>query len=336
MFTYPLTNDLNHILKNTNPLWKELKNQNIFITGGTGFFGCWLLESFMWANINLKLKAKAVILTRNISAFSKKCPHLMNQPGLHFHEGDIRDFDFPKGKYSHIIHGATEASVHLNDTHPLLMLDTIVDGTKHILEFAKYCKTKRFLFISSGAVYGKQPSELNYLSETYPCQPELGNPKSAYAIGKLTAEHLCCLYVKQYGIDIKIARCFAFIGPYFPLDIHYAIGNFIRDGLKGGPIIVNGDGTPYRSYLYAADLAIWLWTILFLGTTMRPYNVGSDKEFSIQEIAHLVAKSFESTIKVKIMQPTVTKQPIQRYVPDISRAHKELKLKYKELISYKA
>lgn len=322
----PLANDLDYVIKETEPLWDELRDQNIFITGGTGFFGCWLLESFIWANTKLQLNASAVILTRNKAQFEKKCPHLFHHPALRFHDGDIRDFEFPKDKFSHIIHAATDASVHLNESNPLLMLDTILKGTKRVLEFTKICGAKRFLLTSSGAVYGKQPTNVTHLSENDACQPEITDSKSAYAIGKCTAEHMSCLFGKQYGFDVKIARCFAFLGPYLPLDIHYAIGNFIRDGLGGGPIIVQGDGTPYRSYLYAADLAIWLWTILFKGKSFHPYNVGSNKAYSIVEVANRVAHNFESIPEVKVMkQPSSNALPM-RYVPDITRAEKELQL----------
>ena len=155
-----LTNDLNHILAHTKDLWQELRGKRIFITGGTGFFGCWLLESFIWANDQLDLKASAVVLTRNPNNFRQKAPHLAVHPAIEFHLGDVRSFEFPQGEFSYIIHAATEASSNINQENPLLMFDAIVEGTRHTLEFAKFCKCKKFLLTSSGAVYGKQPPEI--------------------------------------------------------------------------------------------------------------------------------------------------------------------------------
>ena len=323
----PLANDLDHILAHTAGLWEELRGQHIFITGGTGFFGCWLLESLAWANDKLGLNVSALVLTRDPKGFRSKAPHLATHPAIQFHQGDVRSFDFPAGHFSYIIHAATEANAKLNAEDPLLMLDTIVEGTRHTLEFARRCGAKKFLLTSSGAVYGKQPPDMTHIPEDYPGAPDPTDPRSAYGEGKRAAEMLCTLYAKQFGLEAKIARRFAFVGPYLPLGIHFAIGNFIRDGLWGGPIQVKGDGTPYRSYLYAADLAVWLWTILLRGASCRPYNVGSEESVTIAELAHVVAQSFSPPVTVQIAKDAVPGQPAERYVPATQRAQSELRLR---------
>jgi len=139
----PLAEDLDHILKHTEGLWEELRDQRIFITGGTGFFGCWLLESFAWANDNLHLNAESLVLTRNYEAFLKKAPHLATNPAIKFHIGDVRDFEFPEGQFPFVIHAATEASAKLNETNPLLMWDTIIEGTRPYGETGRRERTLR-------------------------------------------------------------------------------------------------------------------------------------------------------------------------------------------------
>jgi dTDP-glucose 4,6-dehydratase len=95
----------------------------------------------------------------------------------------------------------------------------------------------------------------------------------------------------------------------------------------GGSILVRGDGTPYRSYLYAADLAIWLWTILFKGKSCYPYNVGSDEDLTIAELAKVVASTFASKVEVVIAKEPIPGKPAERYVPSVKRAFSALQLK---------
>ena len=326
MAGHPLSADLDAVLLRTRPLWEELRGGRLFVTGGTGFFGCWLLESFAWANQRLGLGAEMLVLTRNLERFRNKAPHLAARTDIQFHIGDARDFEFPAGPFSHVIHAATESATNLGEEDPALMLETIAAGTRRALEFAARCGAKKFLLTSSGAVYGAQPPDMTHVAEEYAGAPDVSTPRSAYGEGKRLSELLCAIHGPRHGIETKIARCFAFVGPYLPLDAHFAIGNFIRDALAGGPIRVNGDGTPFRSYLYAADLAAWLWTILFRGAANRPYNVGSNQAFTIAETAAAVARALGENILVTIAQKPMPGQPAKRYVPDISRAANELQL----------
>src|ERR1041384_6907471 len=165
--TNPLSKDLDHILENTRDLWNDLRGERLFITCSTGFFGCWLLESFLWANDHLRLNAHATALSRFPELFRSKAPHLAEHDAISLLQGDVRTFSFPSGQYSHVIHAATESSTKLSTENPLEMLDTIVEGTHHTLEFAKTCGAQNFLLTSSGAVYGKQPADMTHIPEDY-------------------------------------------------------------------------------------------------------------------------------------------------------------------------
>lgn len=316
-----LANDLDYILNETLLLWEELRNQQIFITGGTGFFGRWLLESFVWINKILKLNAKITILTRDITFFAKKCPSLFKEKSLQFHQGNIMECKFPKGHFSYMIHAAMDGN---HSPTSLEMLNTIVQGTKNCLEFAKCCGVTKFLFISSGAMYGKQ-SGISFIKEKNVSQLDISEGTSSYAAGKFIAELMCKLYASQYGFSVKIARCFAFLGPFLPLN-YFAVGNFIHNRLNNESIKIKGDGYVRRSYLYTADLCIWLWTILFRGGNLVAYNVGSNESYSLREIANLIANMMEPKVDVCVENIAFAHTTPKNYIPDITLAKEELNL----------
>lgn len=319
--------DLAHVLNSTREHWAEAKGRTFFITGGTGFFGMWLLESFAYINDTLGLDMRATVLTRDPLAFALKAPHLTARADLTFIRGDVRFFEFPSGQFDYVIHAATEASAKLNEVDPQEMLDAIIGGTRRVLEFAAQAGVKKLLLTSSGAVYGKQPAEITHVSEDYLGAPDPLMPGSAYGEGKRVSEHMCVVHARQHGYEVKIARCFAFVGPHLPLDTHFAIGNFIRDAMRGGTINVAGDGTPYRSYLYGSELAVWIWTILFLGASGRAYNVGSDVDKPLSLIAQTVGRTVGLNTTVNIALAPVDGRPVARYVPSVDRAAVELGLR---------
>jgi dTDP-glucose 4,6-dehydratase len=320
--------DLEHILTHTRDLWEPVCGRNLFVTGGTGFFGRWILESFAFINERLGLGAHMTVLTRDPESFATKAPALAAYAGIRLLRGDVRHLRADgAGDFPYIIHAATESGSTLGQDDPLAMFDTVVTGTRAALDFAAASGTRRFLFTSSGAVYGPQPPGITHIPETYRGAPDCTSPTNAYGEGKRAAELLCAIHRARHpALEPVIARCFAFVGPFLPIDAHFAIGNFIRDAMRGGPIKIGGDGTPYRSYLHAADLAIWLWTILFKGQPVRPYNVGSDDDLTILDLAKTVAACFPGEIEIQVARRPVPGAPPSRYVPATSLAAQELGL----------
>ncbi|MGN7292450.1 NAD-dependent epimerase/dehydratase family protein [Rhizobium sp. SAFR-030] len=323
--TWSLEDDLREIHEKTADIWPKLRGARLFITGGTGFIGCWLLESLRYVNERYDADIGATVLTRNASAFAQKAPHLAAHSSFTFLEGDVSSFATPAQEFTHLIHAATDASADLNENNPRQMFDTVVSGTRRALDLAVEKAIPRTLFLSSGAVYGQQPWEMTHVREDWTGSPDCTNARNAYAEGKRAAEMLCAIYAKQFGLNIVNARIFALLGPYISLGIHFAAGNFIRDAMDRKPIVVNGNGLPCRSYLYASDLTVWLWKLLARGAAGKAYNVGSDESISIRDLAERVATVI-GTGEFSILGAPDTGWNPGRYVPDTSLASTELGL----------
>lgn len=324
--------DIADILRCTEPLWEAVRGQKLFLTGGTGFVGSWLLESFLAANRKYNLEASVNVLSRDPRSFLEKAPHLAEAIGLEFTEGDLANCSFPEGQFVFVIHAATEQGRSPSPRWPLGPFDENIAGARRVLEFARERGTRRFMLTSSGAIYGRQSKDVAQLSEDHHSAPDTCQPDTAYGQSKRVCEYMAAAYGQAFGIDVLIARLFAFTGPRLPLDLNFAAGNFIRDALSGGPIRIAGDGTAERSYLYASDLAIWLWTILFKGQAARPYNVGSSQPVSIAELAHSMARCASERdpsakpVEICIAQRSKPDAKPQRYVPSNLRARVELGL----------
>jgi dTDP-glucose 4,6-dehydratase len=286
-----------------------------------------LLESFAWANDKLGLGATAVVLSRNPEALRAKAPHLATRPAIRFHRGDVRSFEFPTGACSYIIHAGAPATPRDLASDPLGVAEKIVYGTRRALELAVAKSIKGFLFVSSGAVYGTQPPDLERIPEDYAGGPGISSPRSAYGEAKRFAEVLCALYCEKFGVPVHIARPFTFVGPYQDLNAGFAVTDFIREGLQGMPLHIQGDGTTVRSYCYAPDLTIALWTILLRGPAGCAYNVGSSKPISILELAHKVILALGDPVEIIVDRQPVSGQRPSRYIPDTNRAHSELGLR---------
>lgn len=326
--------DLEHIFHNTQDVWESFRGKSIFLTGGTGFFGKWILESFIYANEQLNLNARLTTLTRNPELFLLEFP-FYNQysNSVKFVKGDILSFDFNlEDKFHYIIHAATSSDEKENLNTPIILADSIIQGTKNILNFARTNPIISFLNISSGAIYGMQPKAVYRVRESDCFKIDLYNSKSCYYESKRAAEMYASLFSDNYNLPIKTARCFTFVGPYLPLKKHFAIGNFINNVLQNQNIQIKGNGLSVRSYMYMSDLVIWLLTILIKGKNNTAYNVGSDVPVNIKEVAELISFNTNKSYEVK----DINNYEIESvYLPNVEKSYSlglSIKINLKESI----
>lgn len=300
--------------------WRALAGQSIFIAGGTGFIGKWLLATLLDAEEKFSLDTRITVLSRDPGAFHRSWP--IEAGRVTWIAGDVRDFAINNEHFDVIVHAATDVASQASTED---VFSTCLDGTRHLLELASKCGASRLLLLSSGAIYGPLPSGMTHVPESHLGGPDPLLASSAYAEGKRVSEWLCAQALAT-GLEVKIARIFAIVGPHLPLDKHFAIGNFLQAAMACEPIIIHGDGSPFRSYLYAADMAAWLWAVLIRGKSGRAYNVGSEESLSIRSLAERISILLDSDYGVAALQEAQPGLLAVHYVPDTQRARHELHL----------
>nr|WP_315261366.1 NAD(P)-dependent oxidoreductase [uncultured Limnohabitans sp.] len=319
--------DLDHVVEAVGERWEHLRCKRLLLTGGTGFIGKWLLATFLHANQRYALGAKVIALSRSPELFCNEYPEIAGADEIHWLKGDVRALaNEAANGCTFAIHAATDV---VASTSPTEIFETCTTGTQRVLDaMAASAEVSRVLLLSSGAVYGRMPPEVTAIPESWTGAPDPLLPASSYGEGKRASELLCAMAAAANpNMQVSIARCFAFVGPHLPLDKHFAIGNFIKAAMGSEDIHIQGDGTPIRSYLYAADLTHWLWVLLFDGPNARAYNVGGEESISIGALAHRVNRVLGGNGKVLIAQTPTPGTAPQTYVPSIDRISNELTLK---------
>ena len=307
---------------------------DILFIGGTGFFGKAFLNYIKLNNPNYI--NSVTIVGRSAERFLNKNKEFTDIRNVNYIYGDIlKDISYlSKFNFTHVIHAAADSTsvTELSDTQ---RYEQIVEGTKNVLNLVRdYFPMSKLLFVSSGGVYGKMLPNKKSFSETDVLESDILDSSNIYAISKREAEHLCLNYHDKYNLNISIARCFCFSGIHLPLDVHFAIGNFVNDVNNNNNIIIKGDGESVRSYLDQDDLIEWFIEILkndsFKNTI---YNIGSEDSISIKDLAMLVKKLSNKKIDVKILNESNNNLRKTVYVPDCKKVRKKFNLVQKVSLS---
>lgn len=298
---------------------------SLLLIGGSGFFGKSFLDSFQRGILNKWGVERIIVMSRHASELRDFAPRLIDGC-VELINGDIGAIDaLPVADY--VIHAAASTDLKNYLSKPETERINIQAGVYNYSNLApKFHRNSKIVYVSSGAVYGVQPLDIPFLKEGMQTisLDEMPEGKKDYAIAKRDAEKIIKDLCRQNNLNGSIARCFAFVGPWLPRNQHFAIGNFLEDGLKGRKIKVNADHPVYRSYMYADDLVVWLMTLAEnADSNCEAYNVGSDEEVTLGALAKLVANE----LSVEVSIPTQNNQIIDRYIPSIEKAKLCLGLK---------
>jgi len=302
-------------------IFSSLNKRTILITGGTGFMGKWLAEIVSYVNETENLEIKLILLGRDIQKFEDEVPHLAAKPFITFLEQDIRNLhDLPR-EINYIVHAAGSPDNREHVSQPIKTIETFYKGTQAILDAAtRLPDLKKFVHISSHQVYGSNEST-SLLNEQFSGKLDLNN---VYTESKRITEILCSVYRHQFRLPILILRPFAFIGPYHDLEKPWAINNFIRDGILGGPIRIIGNSSTTRSYLYASDMAYWILKVLIEGESGESYNIGSKEAITLSDLALKVKNSLNNGAEILSKSSKENYKSSSKLVPDTSKLVKDI------------
>ena len=321
-----ISNDIKFITSKLLGDVAYLKNKNVLVTGATGFFGIWMLSIFHDLNENYGCNINVNALSRDPENFLKNNPIFVGK--INFIKSDIRNFSISSQKIDYCFHMATTNALEtFNNESQINKIDLLYEGTKNLMEQLIKANVKKIIFTSSGVAYGSLSSQNDYIESSVKA-PITTDISSALGEGKRLAEYVIAYYCDKHKISFNIARCFSFVGPYLPLNIHYAIGNFLNDALYEETITVKGTGNDIRSYLYIADAMIWLFKMLISGTDNKIYNVGSSEKISIKELAIKVKDLVSPSKKIMFLNQNNKNDNFDRsiYVPNNKKIINDLKV----------
>ncbi len=280
----------------------------VLVTGGAGFIGSHLAESLLADG------CEVIVVDNLLTGRIENIAHLLAHPRFRFLEQDVVTVEsFPVDAIYHLASPASPVGYRRYPIETLLVNSL---GTLRILECARSYGA-RVVYASTSEVYGDplvHPQSEDYFGNVNPV-----GPRSCYDEGKRFGEALTMEFVREYGVDARIARIFNTYGPRMDPDDGRVVPNFIVRALTGEPLEIYGDGTQTRALCYVTDMVRGLRLLMERdGLAGSIINLGNPDERTILELAELILKLTGSDVPV-VHRPPRPDDPVRR-CPDIRRA----------------
>jgi nucleoside-diphosphate-sugar epimerase len=302
-----------------------LRDELLVVTGGTGFVGTWLTELVAHLNDAHAFRTQVHLIARRTEGFRVRSAHLATRDDVELAEHDVCDLVELPTDTGWLVHAAGSPDNRFHASDPVGTLQTFIHGTDAVmLAAARLERLRRVLHLSSGMVYGPQPLGLEAIRENHVGPSEFDAVVAAYPEGKRAAETVVAAHRSASRLNTITVRPFAFMGPAQALTAPWAVNNFLRDALHGGPIRILGNAETVRSYLYPTDMAVWLLVALVRGPNGAAYNIGSGTGVTLRELANRIATNAEGRVEVTEGGRGQRHTEPSRFVPDVSAARTDL------------
>lgn len=262
---------------------EKIDDCNILITGATGLIGSCIVDELM-KNAGCHVYAAG----RNIERAKTKFGTYFQSKRFHFLQYDVEKPLDGNVTFDYIIHAASNASPNFFALNPVGVIMSNIMGTKNLLDYGRTHGMKRFLYVSSGEVYGN--GDVEEWKEDDSGYVDCMTMRSCYPTSKRAAETLCVAYMHQHNVDVVVARPCHTYGPGFTESDTRAFAQFVRNARKHENIVLKSKGEQYRSWLYVKDCVSAIFTILLNGQSGEAYNVADKKTcITIRELAETIA-----------------------------------------------
>jgi len=297
--------------------WGKLSGTNILITGATGLIGSTLVDVLM---SNPRRDYDVYASGRNVERAKQRFGKYFDFDSFHFVKYDVLsplEIDVP---FDYIIHAASNASPNAFTQSPVEIIKSNIYGVSNLMDYGLKHGLKRFLYVSSGEVYGQGDGRV--FTEKYSGYVDCMKARSCYPSSKRTSETLCVSYAEEYGVDVVIVRPCHIFGPHFSENDNRVYAQFIRNVLKGEDIVLKSTGEQYRSWCYVVDCVSALLFVLLKGVSGEAYNIAdSTSVFTIRQLSEMMSEIGQCKVKLEVPSEIEKRgyNPVQKSVFSISK-----------------
>lgn len=295
--------DIDNVISSIDD-WSYFSGKSVLVTGANGFIPSYIIYTLCGLNEILEKPINIIALVRNRKKAENKFKSLISHPNFKLIVSDVSDAKLNE-HVDIIIHAASQASPKYYGKDPVGTLKANTIGTYNMLEQTVQQKAEKFLYVSSGEVYGVLDGSVPVIDEEYTGNVDVTDVRSCYAESKRMGENMCVCFSHQFNIHTNMIRLSHTYGPGISLDDGRVFADFANCAVNNKNIVLNSDGSAKRSFLYISDMITAMFKILLKAPSGEAYNIAAETQTSILGLAKTICEIYpEKGLEVEFRENT--------------------------------